>query len=115
MLDTQGVRAESVKVHADKRTRLALTSTLIKNGTILFPDKGCEELIQQLVGFGVEKHDDLADAFSLLIHKTVEMHKKEGTILMFFLGSDNTIYYSDYHDVLKDHPCLVQELPSQEE
>ena len=87
---------------------------LIKNGTILFPDKGCEELIEQLVGFGVEKHDDLADAFSLLIHKTVEMHKKEGTIIMFFLcGShDTTIYHSDYHDVLKDHPnCLVQELP----
>ncbi len=117
MLETQGVRAESVKVHADKRTRLALTSTLIKNGTILFPDKGCEALIEQLVGFGVEKHDDLADAFSLLIHKTVEIHKKEGTVIMFFLGGDvdSTIYYSDYHDVLIDHPCLMQELPKEDE
>lgn len=114
ILETQGIKAESVKVHADKRTRLALTSTLIKNGTILFPDKGCEELIEQLVGFGVEKHDDLADAFSLLIHKTVEMHKSEGTIIMFFLygDHDSTIYHSTYHDVLKDHPdCLIQELP----
>jgi predicted phage terminase large subunit-like protein len=47
----------------DKRSRLATISHLIANGTILFPKKGAEDLIQQLTGFGVEKHDDLADAF----------------------------------------------------
>ena len=41
---------------------------LIKTGKILFPKKGCEELLRQLVHFGVEKHDDLADAFSVLIN-----------------------------------------------
>lgn len=51
----------------DKRSRLALITHLIKQGIILFPEAGAEELIKQLVGFGVEKHDDLADAFSLLI------------------------------------------------
>lgn len=48
----------------DKRTRLVLTAQAIKTGKILFPRTGSEELISQIVHFGVEKHDDLADAFS---------------------------------------------------
>ncbi len=64
----QGYPAEGVKVMGqDKRQRLTLTTHLIKSGKILFPKKGCEELISQLVGFGYEKHDDLADAFAILI------------------------------------------------
>ena len=56
----------------DKRTRLALTANLIKSGKILFPLTGCEDLINQIVNFGVEKHDDLADAFSTLILSIIE-------------------------------------------
>ncbi|MFA5208383.1 MAG: hypothetical protein WC428_07120 [Candidatus Paceibacterota bacterium] len=52
---------------SDKRTRLNLTSNLIKSGRIIFPKYGCEELINQIVHFGVEKHDDLADAFSNVV------------------------------------------------
>lgn len=51
----------------DKRTRLTLTAHMIKNAKIYFPRTGCEELINQIVHFGVEKHDDLADAFSSLV------------------------------------------------
>lgn len=51
----------------DKRTRLALTAHMIKTGKILFPREGAEALIQQIVHFGVEKHDDLADAFSTVV------------------------------------------------
>lgn len=51
----------------DKRSRLAITANYIKEGKIIFPEKGCEKLLDQLVNFGVEKHDDLADAFSTLI------------------------------------------------
>lgn len=50
----------------DKRTRLSLLSQFIKDGKILFPRKGAEKLIEQIVGFGAEKHDDLADAFTIL-------------------------------------------------
>ena len=50
----------------DKRTRLTLTANMIKEGRVLFPRVGAEQLIQQIVHFGVEKHDDLADAFSNL-------------------------------------------------
>lgn len=103
MLEMQGITAEAIKPKGDKRTRLALTSTAIKSGIIKFPRKGCEELIQQLVGFGVEKHDDIADAFSLLVNATMDKHASESTVIMWFLGEDddddNIIYYSDYVDV----------------
>ena len=102
MLELHGIKAESVKPKGDKRTRLSLTSTSIKSGVIKFPRQGCEELIEQLVGFGVEKHDDIADAFSLLINSTLDKHANESTWLLTFIGGDdddNTVYYSDYVDV----------------
>lgn len=98
MLEMHGIEAEAVKPKGDKRTRLALTSTSIKSGIIKFPRHGCEKLIEQLVGFGVEKHDDLADAFSLLINSTMDKHAGEGTIIMFWLDGP-TIWYPDYVDV----------------
>lgn len=52
---------------SDKRTRLAGTSNYVKYGQVMFPREGAEELVSQLVGFGIEKHDDLSDAFSLLV------------------------------------------------
>lgn len=68
-----GFPAESVKVMgSDKRQRLILTTSRIKNGSILFPKKGCEDLTSQLTGFGYETHDDLADAFAILILKIIE-------------------------------------------
>jgi len=57
---------------SDKRSRLMLTSNLIKEGRVLFPRTGAEQLIEQIVHFGVEKHDDLADAFSMLVLSTLE-------------------------------------------
>ncbi len=45
---------------------------MIKTGRILFPRNGAEALINQIVHFGVEKHDDMADAFSIVVHNAVE-------------------------------------------
>lgn len=65
-LKRQGYEAEPYEVRgSDKRSRLALLSEPIKNGTILFPKHGAKDLINQLVNFGVERHDDLADAFAI--------------------------------------------------
>ncbi|MEZ4211119.1 MAG: phage terminase large subunit [Candidatus Paceibacterota bacterium] len=101
MLELHGIQATAIKPKGDKRTRLQLTSTVIKSGVIKFPRHGCEDLIEQLVGFGVEKHDDLADAFSLLINATLDKHSNESTWLMFWPGGgdDSTLYFSDYVDV----------------
>jgi len=74
-LDNEGYRANGIKVSSDKISRLATISSLIKTGKILFPRKGAGALIKQLVGFGVERHDDLADAFSIVGHKAIEEDK----------------------------------------
>ena len=57
----------SMRAGADKRARLRAIAIYIQNGTIVFPRKGCEDLLIQLLGFGVEEHDDLVDAFVYLI------------------------------------------------
>jgi predicted phage terminase large subunit-like protein len=56
----------------DKRSRLVMTAPMIKSGKILFPLEGAEELISQIIHFGVEKHDDLADAFSNVVLNVLE-------------------------------------------
>lgn len=63
----QGIPARPIKAGKDKRARLRAASTFIQNGTVFFPRKGAEDLISQLIGFGIEDHDDLADAFVYLV------------------------------------------------
>lgn len=75
LLSKEGYRVEPVKVLSDKRTRLTLTGNLVREGKILFPKAGCEELLAQILGFGVERHDDLADAFSMLVQAVLEEQK----------------------------------------
>ena len=77
LTNVRNVPAEGVKpLGQDKRSRLALITHLIQQGKVLFPKKGAEGLILQLTGFGIEKHDDLADAFSLLLIKIMELDSK---------------------------------------
>lgn len=57
----------AMRAGGDKRARLRAIAIYIQNGTIVFPRTGCEDLIIQLLGFGVEEHDDLVDAFVYLI------------------------------------------------
>ncbi|MEI7890546.1 MAG: hypothetical protein WCI36_01120 [bacterium] len=78
-LKYDGVKnVKGVKVHGqDKRMRLSMTAHLIKSGKVLFPRKGAEKLIQQLTGFGVEKHDDLSDAFANLVLKAIEENRSK--------------------------------------
>src|SRR6185437_16114882 len=56
----------------DKRARLMTIVPYIKRGTVLFPRTGCEALLAQLLGFGVESHDDMVDALVYLILGFVE-------------------------------------------
>ncbi|EKD63828.1 MAG: hypothetical protein ACD_51C00186G0001 [uncultured bacterium] len=73
-LKRDGYPAESVPIHGqDKRARLTAVSHIIQDGTVLFPRRGAEKLIQQLTRFGMERHDDLADALSILLSKMVDI------------------------------------------
>ena len=62
-----GLPAEGVKVSTDKRARLRTVAIYIQNKMVVFPKTGCEDLIIQLTGFGVEGYDDLVDAFVFLV------------------------------------------------
>ncbi len=74
ILTQKGLSARRVSIGGqDKRSRLAFASHKIKNGEVLFPRKGCEDLISQMVNFGIEKHDDLADAFTTLMLDIVDI------------------------------------------
>jgi predicted phage terminase large subunit-like protein len=55
----------------DKRSRLQVVAPYIKNGTVLFPRTGCEQLLGQIFNLGVESHDDLCDALVYLIQGLV--------------------------------------------
>ncbi len=59
----------------DKRTRLALTTPALQNAKVQFPVYGAERLIEQILGFGIEKHDDLVDAFSMVVLKAMENNR----------------------------------------
>lgn len=63
-----GFQAESVSLRSmSKADRLALAAQYIQNGVVRFPRTGAEKLIHQILGFGMERHDDLVDAFSILL------------------------------------------------
>lgn len=56
-----------MKPVSDKRARLQSIAPWILDGTVLFPETGCEDLINAIVNLGVEEHDDLVDAFVYMV------------------------------------------------
>ena len=66
-MERKGLAVERMQAIRDKRARLRVAAIYIKNGTVRFPRTGCEDLLLQLFGFGVEQHDDLVDALVYLI------------------------------------------------
>ena len=80
LAENEGISVTGVTPRDDKRTRLTLIADKIADGTILFPVMGCEELISQLTGFGVETHDDLVDALTMGVIELLKAEKNEGTV-----------------------------------
>ena len=66
------ISVEGVRIVTDKRSRLVSCANFIQQGIVLFPRHGAEKLIEQIIGFGIEKHDDLMDAFTLIVRKIIE-------------------------------------------
>jgi len=81
-------KIEEFKPKGDKRSRLSLVSHAVQNGTILFPRDISQLLISQLVNFGKEKHDDLADAFSTLCIKILDRDQTQHRVGFYVLGDD---------------------------
>jgi predicted phage terminase large subunit-like protein len=66
-LERRAFSVQAMHPIKDKRARLRVAARYIKNGTVKFPRTGCEQLINQLLGFGAERYDDLVDALVYLI------------------------------------------------
>lgn len=72
-MEDEDLRVEAVSTEGmDKRSRLMIAARAMETGRVFFPKTGAEELIQQILGFPSERHDDLADAFSMLVRKASE-------------------------------------------
>jgi predicted phage terminase large subunit-like protein len=82
MVNAKGIHAEGFSpAGRDKRARLISISELIKSGRILFPKRGAEKLIQQVLWFGMEKHDDLVDALTTLVLSVFEREEKGKVVI----------------------------------
>lgn len=113
MLQYANIPAEGVGIGGkDKKTRLSAISPLIKNGQILFPITGAEELINQTLYFGTERYDDTVDALTLAVNKLIKdeiqpsdtvfvIEMKEpfrDSVVNQCLKTSNTSFYSQYAD-----------------
>jgi len=103
-----GYYSYAVGIHsASKRERLLFVSNMVRSHKAVFPPFGIDELEDQLVNFGVEKYDDLADAFSILIKKIMEEDKQSNEpIIVKSLGlypslKMNSHCYSNYPSFMK--------------
>lgn len=88
--------------YGDKRERLYVAADLVKSGQILFPRHGLEELIGQIIAFGVERYDDLVDAFTTLILKAIENNPKNSTIGIY-VGDLTRIYTPEEIKIMQDN------------
>ena len=83
---------------ADKRSRLAINANNIFEGYIIFPQYGCEDLISNIVNFMTEKHEDLADAFSLLANYCFLNFQLPTHPEIFFIGGSPNDEFNDFDD-----------------
>jgi len=92
-LKTANLPAQGFKGQGDKRERLIAGASLLEQGRVYFPRQGAEKLIEQLLGFGSEKYDDLVDALSMLL---IEIIKKENEGEFFFSFGDKVFKKENY-------------------
>lgn len=77
------VNVQGVKPQGEKRERLSLSTTPMKEERVFFPFGKAKKLIQELLHFGVERHDDLADAFSMTVLEIVVNRKPKKKGILF--------------------------------
>lgn len=95
-LKDREVQAKGIPVHIDKRARLNLASALFEQERVYFPeDRAIAPIIQQIVGFGVEKHDDLADAISMGLNY-VQTNVRWEIVNSFGFAVGDYSYFKEY-------------------
>lgn len=79
-LKNKRLPTKGIHVTTDKRSRLVSISHMVMSGAIMFPKHGAERLLEQIIGFGKEKHDDLVDAFSMAGREMITLNKPRGRV-----------------------------------
>lgn len=95
LLEHENIPAEEVGNYGtDKAARLRMISTLIKNGTVLFPknDPNTELLITQMIYLGVESHDDLVDALTIILTKIIDEDERPTSNAIHWLFGDGSTW-----------------------
>ncbi len=87
---------EAFKVNGmNKGSRLTTAASLLQEKKVFFPAHGSRELVQQILDFGTEKHDDLVDAFTLVLLKIINSKAATPGI---------TLYYKEKVENAKKNP-----------
>jgi predicted phage terminase large subunit-like protein len=80
-LEDEGIPVQSINPVRDKRARLQSVAPLIQNGKVMFADHpDCRALVEQLLDFGIEEHDDMVDALVYAIMLIIDMKDTQGGI-----------------------------------
>lgn len=99
-LKDRNIKTVGIKIHSDKRARLQLASPIFEQGMVYFPNsRECAPMVQQLVGFGVEKYDDLADAISMGINYIQTKVKWEVLFAFGFAGGPDESSFHEFWGV----------------
>lgn len=75
------IRPEAVRRTIDKRARLETIQPYFASGQVFFREEGDEDLENEIINFGVEEHDDRADAFEMALSLIVNQARPDIDLL----------------------------------
>lgn len=81
MRDREAIPVIEVRPGTDKLARLRAVATHIQSGKVKFPRTGCEDLLIQLLHWGVEAHDDAVDSMVYAILAVIRTRSERPFIL----------------------------------
>ncbi len=75
------MRPESVKRAIDKRSRLQALEPYFERKEVFFRPKRDDDVVMEIVGFGIEQHDDRMDAFEISLNLLLTQVEPEVLLL----------------------------------
>ncbi|KKN16785.1 hypothetical protein LCGC14_0972470 [marine sediment metagenome] len=68
-----GIKPKAVKVSKDKRARLEAIEPYFVSEQVFFREEGDEDVVTEILNFGIEAHDDRMDAFEISLSQLLDM------------------------------------------
>lgn len=100
VFEHNNLSVKGIGIRSDKRSRLSTASMLFEQGRVFFPKDGsCAPIAQQLIGFGVEKHDDLVDAVTMGLNYINTKVVRSISMMIVRKNGDKSVFYNmEYKD-----------------